>query len=345
MRRQLMDLEIDDKSYQLKVYPLNNDTTDISYYYPHLNQNHGLVKTFAIVDFLEPYPFSCDDMRTVQSRVIPPYRVDLVIKNQSLTVKLQPMTLRRSNLTQTVLITRVLEEDGVIESKICDLIEKIKGYPGLVPPYRVVLMERCDGNLKTFLSNVLPTLSTQQQNTCTLQFFGDMINALYTLHHLKLVHGDIKPENIGYKHDSTKQEYYFKLFDFDGLTEEGSRIRFISPTYSVYNYVRHRAELLHDWSAIVDTCLQFCRILTSKDHYMFHFTEKQQLENLLGRRIEYPAAGKVIDLILEAKDVPNDIKKALIQAVQYIQKQNKDEDFDEAFINRLRTQFSITPKR
>ena len=282
----------------------------------------------------------------------------LVIEDQSFMVKVHPLTdapdvsyhcsklqINRG-FTRTFNIVDVLEQNENIQKEnLLHIVEKIKDQVGLVPPYKIILMEMCDGNLKEFINDVLPTMGRQEQITCIRQFFGDMINAMYTLHRHKLVHGDIKPENIGYKRDTTKDEYNFKLFDFDGLTKEGSPIRFISPTYSVYNYVRRKAELLHDCSAIVDTCLQFCRILTPKDHYMFHFTEKQQLENLLGQRIEYPAAGKVIDLILGANDVPRDIKNALMRAVRYIQTQNEEEDFDETFINRIRAQFRITSKR
>ena len=242
--------------------------------------------------------------------------------------------------TKTHYFMDVLEPDEHIEKRnLHGMVKLVKERVGLEPPYKIVVMEACDGNLREFINNVLPNMSKHQQITCIRQFLGDMIDAIYTLHRYNLVHGDIKPENIGYKRDNDKDEYHFKLFDFDGLTKEGSPVRFISPTYSVYTYVRRGAEPLHDSSAILDTLLQFCGILTKHNHYMFHFTDKEQLEKLLGQRIEYPAAGKAVDLILAAKDVPDDIKKALMQAVRYIQKQNQNKTFDETFINRIRSQF------
>jgi len=283
------------------------------------------------------------------------FRLGTDTEDKSFVVKVQPLTdapsvsyhchelqVHDRGFTKTYYSTDVLEPDEHFEKKnLHGMVKLVKEQTSLEPPYKIVVMEACDGNLREFMNNVLPSMSKHQQITCIRQFLGDMIYAIHTLHRYKLVHGDIKPENIGYKYDKHKRKYLFVIFDFDGLTKEGSPVRFISPTYSVYTYVRRKAEPMHDNSAIVDTFLQICGILTKHNHYMFHFTNKQQLENLLGRRIEYPAAGKTVERILEATDVPNDIKKALTQAVRYIQKQNENKTVDETFINRIRTQFRI----
>jgi serine/threonine protein kinase len=116
-----------------------------------------------------------------------------------------------------VCAVKKLNEDYDTEYEL-DFLEKVQGHPNFIKVYESwknegiyhIAMEKLDGTLKDLMDSD-PFLQEEIEN-----FAKQMLTALVYLSEKRIVHFDLKPDNIGYTNSSCGRIY--KLMDF-GISE------------------------------------------------------------------------------------------------------------------------------